>query len=100
MPALRAVGLNCIARIQESEGVTDLALQSENSHMIVVRCVSRVLPRDYSALKSMVADGDFGRAALIYTDAPACVHSGDIESWPLDQVEELAASLARWVTAQ
>jgi hypothetical protein len=62
---------------------------------IVVRCVEHISEDDYHALATMLAQGDFTRAAIVYTSEDQPHLSGEIETYPLSRIDELAASLAR-----
>jgi len=74
----------------------DLALGSPAGDVLtVVRCVDRIEPADYHALRTMLIQGDFNGAAVVYTadDQPHLV--GEISSYSLGRVDELAAFLSR-----
>lgn len=43
----------------------------------------------------MLTQGDFTRAAIVYTAEDEPHLSGEIETYPLSRIDELAASLAR-----
>ena len=92
--ALREAGLQVIARVQEAPSVIDLAV-TRGRAQIIVRCVERVRSLDYTALGAMLAQGDFTRAAIVYTAEDQPHLSGEIETYPLSRIDELAASLAR-----
>lgn len=90
-----AHGLQVLARVRESERAFDLALGVGGRVTSIVRCVTQPDPNDHHSLKTMLAEGDFHRAAVVYT-AEAQPHlSVEIESYPLSHIDELAASLAR-----
>lgn len=88
-------GLRILARVRESERAFDLALGLSWRVSIVVRCVMRVDPNDYHALKTMLAEGDFHRAAVVYSAEDEPHLSVGIESYPLSRIDELAASLGQ-----
>ena len=90
----RAHGLNILARVRESDQAMDLALRSPaGDALIVVRCVVRIDPADYRALRTMLIQGDFNGAALVYTAEEQPHRSSEIPSYPLARIDELAASL-------
>ncbi|MEQ1818457.1 MAG: hypothetical protein ABL871_07575 [Terricaulis sp.] len=91
----RAHGLNVLARVRDSERAFDLALGSKERAQSVVRCVMRAESSDYHALKTMLAEGDFDRAAIVYAAEGEAFAAGEIETYPLSRIDELAASLAR-----
>jgi hypothetical protein len=92
---LEGAGLKLIARVRESNRATDLAVVSGDGLLDVIRCVDRPSSQDYHALKTMLAQGDFTRAVLVYTAEDQPHLSGEIKSYPLSRIDELAASLAR-----
>ncbi len=92
----RAHGINIIARVRESDRAMDLALSSTaGDALIVVRCVVRIDSADYRALQTMLIQGDFNRAALVYTAEEQPHLSSEAPSYPLVRVDELAAFLSR-----
>jgi hypothetical protein len=91
--ALASAGCEPIARVRESDRARDIAIRTSNS-MSVVRCVPTPAPTDYHALATMVREGDFDRAVLVYCAEGEPSLSGEIESWPISRIEELAQRLA------
>jgi len=92
----RAHGLNILARVRESDRAMDLALSSTaGDALTVVRCVVRTEALDYRALRTMLIQGDFGGAALVYTAEDQPHLSSEIPSYSLTRVDELAAFLSR-----
>lgn len=89
-------GFRVIARVWESERAFDLALAptAQNARN-VVRCVERIEPGDYRALRTMLAQGDFDRAALVYTGEDQPHLSNEIETCHLSRIDEFAASFSR-----
>lgn len=94
MRALTARGVRVIASVRESRSATDLAI-TNGSAQIVVRCVAEPHASDHVALKTMLTDGDFTRAFIVYTAEDQPHLSGEIESYPLSRIDELAALLAK-----
>lgn len=92
---LKATGVAVIGRVWESEGAYDLALLSGNGRPAVVRCVNEPHLKDCVALQTMLAQGDFTRAAIVYTAEDQPHLTGEIEAYPISRIDELAASLAR-----
>lgn len=92
---LKATGVAVIGRVWESKAAFDLALLSGNGRTAVVRCVSEPRASDRTALATMLAQGDFTRAAIVYTAEDQPELSGEIETYPLSRIDELAASLAK-----
>jgi hypothetical protein len=92
--ALARAGLRPIARVLDGE-ITDFAFIAPTLRSVVVRYVDRPTISDYRALATMMADGDFDRAALIHSGSSDADLSGPVQSWPIANVRQLAASLAR-----
>lgn len=88
-------GLHILARVRESERAFDLALGLSGQVRSVVRCVMRADSSDHHALKTMLAEGDFHRAAVVYTAEDQPHLSVEIETYPLSRLDELATSLAK-----
>jgi len=91
---LAARGLKVIASVRESPDATDLAVTNGRAQ-IVVRCVECPTELDRHALKTMLTDGDFTRAFIVYTAEDQPHLTGEIESYPLSRIDELAALLAK-----
>lgn len=88
-------GLPLIARVHVSPRATDLAIALPSGLFIVIRCVSELTRQDYADLATMLAEGDFVEAHLVYGPAPQPHLQDSIPSWPLDQADVMAASLHR-----
>lgn len=74
----------------------DLALSSTAGNVLtVVRCVVRIEPLDCRALRTMLIEGDFNGAALVYTAEDQPHLASEIPSYSLARVDELAAFLSR-----
>lgn len=93
--SLADVGLIISAMVRDSVNAIDLALLGLKDGSAVVRCVSHASPDDYHALITMLAQGDFTRAAIVYTAEDQPHLSDEIETYPISRIDELAASLAR-----
>ena len=75
-------GLTVSATVRDSAKTIDLALEL-GRRPAVVRCVLRAAKTDLDALRLMLAQGDFERAALVYTADDQPHLSGEIETYPL-----------------
>ncbi|MGD9967530.1 MAG: hypothetical protein AB7T59_13495 [Hyphomonadaceae bacterium] len=93
--ALAANGARPIARVIASKQATDLAFAAKGFGHLIVRCVPAPAPDDYHALATMLAQGDFTRAFIVYTAEDQPHLPGEIESYPLSRIDELAALLAK-----
>lgn len=92
--SLRERGSTVSATVRESARAIDLALL-DIGKPVVVRCVERATAEDAVALATMIAQGDFTRAAIVYAAEDQPHLTGEIEAYPLSRIDELAASLAR-----
>src|SRR5262245_25623722 len=91
---LSRAGFRRVTAVRDSVRAFDLAFIDGNQRRLVVRCVARAVPEDYRALKTMLAQGTFDRAVLIYCDRRQPHLSDEIESWAIEDLGELAQSLA------
>ena len=91
---LRVAGLDAFGRVWDSSRAIDLALRTRNQKSIVVRCVDYGEPVDHLALRTMIAEGDFDRAFLVHTGDETDL-TGEVQTWPLSRIDELAALLAK-----
>ena len=92
---LTNAGQRLLGKVHDNGGVIDLALVNGNGRNAVVRFVDEPRDSDRIALKTMLAEGDFTRAALVYTAEDQPHLSDEIETYPLSRIDELAASLAK-----
>lgn len=88
-------GWKPVAAVLEGPDTCDLAFVVRNKLAVVARCVSRAQAADYSALKTMLREGDFERAILIQCDGDEPARCPDIETCSLDTLPQL---LARWAS--
>lgn len=92
--AIARAGCECKAVIAERPGVLDFAVAAKGRD-VVVRLVDQATTTDYSQLATMLAQGDFTRAAIVYTAEDQPHLTGEIEAYPISRIDELAASLAK-----
>jgi hypothetical protein len=92
--AIARAGCKCAAIVAERPGVFDFAVNAAGNE-IVVRLVSHAAPSDHSELATMMVQGDFTRAFIVYTAEDQPHLTGEIEAYPISRIDELAASLAR-----
>lgn len=93
--ALVAAGERLLGKVREGTRAVDLALVNGHGRSTVVRCVTELHVADHHALSTMVAEGDFTRAFIVYTAEDQPHLSGEIEAYPLSRIDELAALLAK-----
>jgi hypothetical protein len=91
---LAAAGLCNLGKVWESASALDFIATSDMHTRIAIRLADAPTESDHLALKTMLAEGDFDRAVLVYCDDAGPLVSGEIESWPLSRIDELAAKLA------
>ncbi len=88
-------GLKVIGKVWASPRAIDFALIGPKNQHSVVRCTEFARSDDNVELKTMLAQGDFTRATIVYTAEDQPHLSDEIESYPLSRIDELAASLAK-----
>ena len=93
--AIINAGCQCTAVVAERVGVWDFAVNTPARAAAVVRHVEKVRTEDYFQLKTMLAEGDFTRAFIVYTAEDQPHLSGEIETYPLSRIDELADLLAK-----
>ncbi len=93
--SLRRAGLRLLGKVHDSAGVIDLALVDGAGRSIVVRCATEPHATDHIALKWMITEGDFTRAFIVYTAEDQPHLSGEIKTYPLSRIDELAVLLAK-----
>jgi hypothetical protein len=92
---LKRAGLRLLGKVHDRAVVIDLALVDGAGRSIVVRCANEPRESDHVALATMLSDGDFDRAFIVYTAEDQPHLTGEIEAYPLSRIDELATSLAR-----
>ncbi|MFZ2028840.1 MAG: hypothetical protein WAU68_00910 [Vitreimonas sp.] len=90
---LARTGARVLARIADSNGIIDLALAVNATHLAVVRCVERIRNSDHAALETMVADGDFAWAGLVYSEQLGQDWPGHIEAFHVSELPRLIGRL-------
>lgn len=87
-------GLKVLGAVWASRRAIDFALRGPTSENSVVRCTNSPLKTDFLALATMLAEGDFDRAFLVHTGDETDL-TGEVQTWPLSRIDELAALLAK-----
>jgi hypothetical protein len=93
--AFTAKQLKVLGVVWASPRAIDLAIRGLNSLQTVVRFTESALASDCCELATMLTEGDFTRAFIVYTAEDQPHLSGEIESYPLSRIDELAALLAK-----
>jgi hypothetical protein len=88
-------GLKVLGAVWASPRAIDFALRGPRNENSVVRCTTSPAPTDRLELAAMLAEGDFTRAFIVYTAEDQPHLPGEIESYPLSRIDELAALLAK-----
>lgn len=84
-----------IARVWDSSRAFDIALLRDAHPGVVVRCVEQPMHHDHTALTTMIAEGDFTEAFIVYTEESVPPLEGPIPTYPLSRIDELALALAK-----
>ena len=90
---LRSSGFRILARVPATNHATDLAVALNSTRLAVVRCTAHAGPADHSALTTMISQGDFIWGAIVYSESALPDPLGLIESFHIDQLDELVARL-------
>lgn len=86
-------GSRTIARVSEGESSIDLAIALPAAHLAAVRCVERPSAVDHTALATMMAEGDFVWAGLVYGEREGSETVGLIETFHVSELDQLVSRL-------
>ena len=86
-------GTRTVARVSEGESSIDLAVALPAASLAAVRCVERVSAEDHAALATMVSEGDFVWAGLVYGEQDGSQTVGLIETFHVSELDGLVARL-------
>lgn len=92
--ALIAATFNCVAWVEASDHAVDLAISLSDTRLIVVRCADQALPKDHSDLASMMAEGDFVWAGLVFGEREGSEAVGLVETFHVSELDGLVARLS------
>lgn len=90
---LTARDLICLAAVYESPRATDHAVALSATRLAVVRRVDRATPEDHAALATILTEGDFIWAGLVYAERAGSKTVGLIETFHISQLDQLVARL-------
>lgn len=90
---LTAHDLSCLAAVNESPRATDHAVALSATRLAVVRRVDWATPEDHTALATMLTEGDFVWAGLVYAERAGSETVGLIETFHVSQLDQLVARL-------
>ncbi len=91
--ALASAELPLLAKTAARSGVADLAIALSPRRLAVLRCADRARLKDYSALATMISEGDFIYGAVLYGRGEPPHSPGLIESFHVSQLDQLIARL-------
>lgn len=81
--------LRCVAAVNESPRATDYAVALSGTRLVVVRQVERATEEDHTALATMISEGDFSWAGLVYSGQAKADWSGDLETFHVSELPRL-----------
>lgn len=93
--AIAAAKFHCLACVNESERATDLALAIQPARLVVIRCVDRVCAADCAALATMLIEGDFVWAGIIFSEWEGSKPVGPIEAFHVSELDRLVTRLTK-----
>lgn len=71
----------------------DLAVSLCDARLAVIRCVRRTSPQDHIALATMMTEGDFVWAGLVYGEREGSETVGLIETFHVGELDRLVSRL-------
>lgn len=78
----------------DNTGTHDFAISLGSKRAGLIRYVDQAKPEDHTALATMMAEGDFVWAGLVYGAREGSAAVGLVESFHLSELEQLAARLS------
>jgi hypothetical protein len=90
---LAAHDMNCVAAVNESSRATDHAVALSAARLAVVRRVDRATTEDHTALATMLVEGDFVWAGLVYGERERSEAVGLIETFHISELDRLVSRL-------
>lgn len=93
MATLAAASIRPLARVIDSDRATDVALTLSPNCLTVIRCVERVTPDDHAILATMMTEGDFVWAGLVYGEREGSETVGLIETFHVSELDRLVSRL-------
>lgn len=73
--AVEMIAARMVAAVHDADGATDIAIELPGASLALLRCVQRIRSGDCTTLETMISEGDFVWAGLVYSD-----HEGT--DWP------------------
>ncbi len=90
---LAQVGASILARVYESEHATDFAIALSPKRLAVIRCVESATEEHHTALATMLTEGDFVWAGLVYGERDGVETAGLVETFHVSELDSLVARL-------
>ncbi len=90
---LATASLRPVARVIACDRATDLALCLSPTRLAVIRCVEQIDQEDLAALATMVIEGDFVWAGLVYGEREGSETGGLVETFHVSELDKLVARL-------
>ncbi len=92
--SLKNTGLGTLARVHVRRGAVDAIVRTGDQKLGIVRCADLARPDDCRALETMLVEGPFSFAALVYERAEKSVFYTEIETYHVSEVSTLMAKFA------
>jgi hypothetical protein len=93
LAGLAAASIRPVARVIASDRAADLALSLSPTRLAVVRCVDHAAPEDHTALATMLTEGDFVWAGLVYGEREGSETIGLVETFHVSELDRLVTRL-------
>ena len=91
--AIAAACLDCVAEVVDSDRATDLAVALSPNRLVAVRHVDQLIREDHTALATMLTEGDFVWAGLVYGEREGSETVGLIETFHVSELDRLVSRL-------
>ena len=85
--------LLCVAAVNDTPRATDYAVALSNTRLVIIRRVDRATWEDHAVLATMVSEGDFVWAGLVYSDQLGTDWPGHIEAFHISELPRLIERL-------
>jgi hypothetical protein len=90
---LRSSGFRSLARVLGTARATDVAVALHTGRVAVIRCVDHAATADHTALATMLAEGDFVWAGLVYGEREGSETVGLVETFHVSELDRLVSRL-------
>lgn len=85
--------LALVADVAEDHAKRDLAIALSPARLAVVRCAERSGHEDHTALATMLTEGDFVWAGLVYSEREGSETVGLVETFHVSELDRLVSRL-------